>query len=270
MKKNKMENITVIIPVNVVDEKFDDYFKNSFKSLTEQVLRPSNVMVVRSTDNKLKSYLENFDFGDFDVEVIENKGDTSFMGQINFGGENIKTKWFSILEYDDEYSKIWFKNVKEYSEYYTDVDIFLPLVVDVTEEGEFLSFTNEAVWAMNFSDKMGYLDNGCLLRYPNFQSSGVVFNKESFESIGGFKPSFKLTFVYELLLRATYNDLKVYTIPKVGYKHTNMRSGSLFWDYRYNDDVKISSDEANFWIETSKKEYFFTADRGIKYEPETV
>jgi len=265
-----MENITVIIPLHKTDEKFNDYFTNCVKSLKSQTSVPSNVLIVRSKDDKLKNYLENFDFDGLNVEIVENTGETDYMSQINYGASQTKTKWFSILEYDDEYSNIWFNNVEKYSSHYNDVDIFLPLVVDVTDEGEFINFTNEAVWAMNFSDKMGYLDNACLLRYPNFQTSGLVINKEKFDDIGGFKPSMKLTFVYELLLRATYNDLKIYTIPKVGYKHTNMRSGSLFWDYRYDESKKISSEEANFWIESAKKEYFFTTDRGIKYEPETV
>ncbi len=263
-----MENITVIIPLHKTDEKFNDYFTNCIKSLKTQVSVPSNVLIVRSKDDKLKNYLESFDFDDLSVDIVENPNKTDYMSQINYGVTQVTTKWFSVLEYDDEYSNIWFNNVEKYASHYDDVDVFLPLVVDVTDEGEFINFTNEAVWAMNFSDKMGYLDNSCLLRYPNFQTSGFVISKEKFDEAGGFKPSMKLTFVYEFLLRATYNDLKIFTVPKVGYKHTNMRSGSLFWDYRYNESKKISSDEAAFWIESAKKEYFFTTDRGIKYEPE--
>ena len=266
-----MENITVIIPTHKTDEKFNDYFSNCIKSLKTQTSVPSNILIVRSKDDKLKNYLENFDFDNLTVEIIENPGEIDYMSQVNFGASKVKTKWFSILEYDDEYSNIWFNNVEKYSAYYKDVDIFLPLVVDVTEEGEFINFTNEAVWAMNFSDKMGYLDNACLLRYPNFQTSGMVINKEKFEEVGGFKPSVKLTFVYEFLLRATYNDLKVFTVPKVGYKHTNMRENSLFWNYRHaEDENKIEPAEATFWIDTAKKEYFFTTDRGITYNPEVV
>jgi len=261
-----MKDITILIPVHTLNEKFDGYFTNAIKSIQTQKDIPANIIVVTSTNEALKNYLSNFDFGDLNVEIVENTGDTSFTGQVNFSIPHITTKWFSILEYDDEYSKIWFSNVKKYNKYYNNVDIFLPLVVDVTDEGQFVSFTNEAVWAMNFSDKMGFLDNGCLLRYPNFQTSGMVINKEKFSEIGGFKPSIKLTFVYEFLLRATYNDLSVLTIPKVGYKHTNMREGSLFWDYRYTDKDKIEPTEANFWIETAKKEYFFTTDRDINYE----
>ena len=265
-----MKNITTIIPVHTYDSSFEGYFKNAIKSVQTQTSVPSKVLIIRTSNVELKNYLDSFDFGDLDVDVVENTEDTSFTGQINFGVEKSTTKWVSILEYDDEYSNIWFNNVKKYSNYYDDVSVFLPLVVDVTEEGQFVSFTNEAVWAMNFSDKMGYLDNACLLRYPNFQTSGMVINKENFEEIGGFKTSVKLTFVYEFLLRATYNDLKVFTIPKVGYKHTNMREGSLFWDYRFNDNVKIDPPEAAFWIETAKKEYFFSVDRDITYEPEIV
>lgn len=265
-----MKDITILIPVHSINEKFDKYFSNAVTSIKTQKSVPSNILIVSSTDKKLTTYLDSFDFGDLNVKIIKNKGDTTFMGQINYGVTKIQTKWFSILEYDDEYSNIWFSNVEKHYDYYDDVDIFLPLVVDVTDDGQFVSFTNEAVWAMSFSDKMGYLDNACLLRYPNFQTSGMVINKEKFEETGGFKPSVKLTFVYEFLLRATYNDLKVFTIPKVGYKHTNMREGSLFWNYRYEDENKIEPQEASFWIETAKKEYFFTTDRGITYTPEVV
>ena len=37
--------------------------------------------------------------------------------------DNIETDWFSVLEFDDEYSKIWFKNVQQYIDYYEDVDL---------------------------------------------------------------------------------------------------------------------------------------------------
>ena len=266
-----MKDLTIILPIHLMGEKTDDLFKNAIKSInTQTVEEKPKLLVVRSNDLKVKNFLDQFDFEGLDVEIVENDGDTSFMGQINFGVNKVETKWFSILEYDDEYATIWFKNVSRYSNEYEDVDIFLPLVVDVTAEGEFINFTNEAVWAMNFSDKMGYLDNQCLLRYPNFQTSGMVINKERFEEIGGFKGSLRLTFVYEFLLRATYNDLKVFTVPKVGYKHTNMRPDSLFWNYKNNEEEHIDSKEANFWIETAKKEYFFTVDREIKYTPETV
>ena len=56
------------------------------------------------------------------------------------------------------------------------------------------------------------------------------------------------------------------TIPKIGYKHTNMREDSLFWNYKNKPTEKLSGEEGGFWIEAAKKEYFFTYDRDIKYE----
>jgi hypothetical protein len=54
------------------------------------------------------------------------------------------------------------------------------------------------------------------------------------------------------------------TIPKLGYKHTNLRQDSLFWEYK-NGSQKLSDSEVKFWVSTAKKEYFFTSDRDIKY-----
>ena len=148
------------------------------------------------------------------------------------------------------------------------MSVFLPIVVDVNEKGEFLNFTNEALWAMSFTDKLGYLDNNALLQYQNFQSSGMVIKKESFEDIGGFKDNILLTFVYEFFLRATYNDIQILTVPKLGYKHTNMRMESLFWTYRFKENHQIEADQAKFWVDSAKKEYFFKEDRKINFIPQ--
>ncbi|MFN9956772.1 MAG: hypothetical protein ACK55I_27035, partial [bacterium] len=112
----------------------------------------------------------------------------------------------SFFEFDDEYASIWFKNVLQYVEKNTEVDAFLPIVVDVDDKGVFAGFTNEAVFAANFTQEMGYLTNDVLQDYQNFQTAGMVIRKSTFEDFGGFKPSIKLTFVYEFLLRLTYNS----------------------------------------------------------------
>ena len=115
------------------------------------------------------------------------------------------------------------------------------------------------------NSEIGILTNEVLLNYQNFQSSGMVFNKEIFTDFGGFKKSIKLTFVYELLLRLTYNSVNIMTIPRIGYKHSNMREGSIFWNYKFGSNP-LTQDEVSFWIETAKKEHFFKEDRDIKYE----
>ena len=202
---------------------------------------------------------------DVDVDIIYNGDKTSYCGHINFGVDSCETEWFSILEYDDEYSNIWFKQFNEYVAHYTEVDLFFPLVVDTDENGRFIGFTNEALWAVGFSEELGHLDNNTLLRYQNFQVSGMIMKKDSFTNIGGMKDSMKLTFNYEFLLRATYNDVVIMTIPKVGYKHTNQRVNSLFWNYKFNQDMTLGDEEAKFWMDVAKKEYFFTNDRAVEY-----
>ena len=97
----------------------------------------------------------------------------------------------------------------------------------------------------------------------------MAIKKESFINHGGFKSSIKLTFVYELLLRLTYNTVKIMTIPKIGYKHVKFREGSIFWNYKNGNEV-MSEDEVKFWISTAKKEYFFNDDRNIKYEAQNA
>jgi hypothetical protein len=62
----------------------------------------------------------------------------------------------------------------------------------------------------------------------------------------------------------TYNSAKIMTIPKIGYKHINLRDESIFWDYKFGAD-KLKESEVKFWVSTAKKEYFFVNDRNIKY-----
>ena len=95
--------------------------------------------------------------------------------------------------------------------------------------------------------------------------AGCVIKKSVIEDFGGFKPSIKLTFIYEFLLRLTYNSVSIMTVPKLGYKHTNLREGSIFWNYKFGEE-KMTEDEVKFWIQTAKKEYFFVGDRDIKYQ----
>jgi hypothetical protein len=59
------------------------------------------------------------------------------------------------------------------------------------------------------------------------------------------------------------------TIPRIGYKHMNLRLGSIFWNYKNGDD-KLSADEVKFWIDSAKKEYFYSEERDINYEPQEV
>jgi hypothetical protein len=270
METKEIFDVSVILPISSSAHPFfDDLLERSIKSLQMQLTGINELVIVHTDEERLKNKLTSYDFGDLNVNLIENKGDFDFATQANLGVKNAKGKWVSILEFDDEYATIWFKNVKKHVEAYDDVSAFLPLVVDTDDKGVFVGFTNEATFAVSMNSEMGYLTNDLLLSYQNFQSSGMVVLKSAYDSLGGFKKSIRLTFVYEFLLRLTYNSIKIMTIPKIGYKHMNMREGSIFWNYKNGED-RLSDDEVSFWIESAKKEHFFTSDRDIKYEPQNV
>jgi len=268
-------NISIVLPVETSKHKnFDELFEscvtsiknqNKLNSDSDEIVGDIELVIVHSGEESLKSFIDNFDFSGLTTNVVHNEGETDFCSQINLGVKNSSYDWVSIFEFDDEYSSIWFKNVARYHKSYPDVKAFLPLVIDTDDKGVFAGFTNEATFAANMNSEIGYLTNEVLLNYQNFQTSGMVFDKTIFEDFGGFKPKIKLTFVYELLLRLTYNSVKIMTIPRIGYKHSNMREGSVFWKYKFGDNP-LTQDEVSFWIDSAKKEHFFKEDRDIKYE----
>ena len=259
-------DVSVILPIKSSSSAwFEDYFKKCIESLKQQVVGINELIIVHTNETNLVEFLNQFDFGDINVVKIEWTKEANYSNQINFGVRSAKSNWVSLFEFDDEYSKIWFKNVKKFSDSYPDVDAFLPIVVDTDEKGVFAGFTNEATFALNISSEMGYLTNETLQNYQNFQTSGMVIKKSSFIDFGLLKPSFKLTFGYEFFLRMTHNSVKFMTIPRIGYKHTNLRQGSIFWNYKNGDEV-LSKEEVKFWIDSAKKESLFIVDRAIKYE----
>jgi len=265
-----MKDISVILPVESSKHKnFSELFTNAITSVKNQSVAPKELVLVHTNEESLVSYLKDFDFSGLTVNMVENKGNSDFASQMNLGVEKATSEWVSFLEFDDEYASIWFKNVQKYIEAHSDVRAFLSLVVDVDENGTFAGFTNEATFAASMNTEIGYLTNEVLLDYQNFQSAGMVIMKDTYQEFGGFKPSIRLTFVYEFLLRLTYNSTKIMTIPRIGYKHLNMREGSIFWNYK-NGEGKVTEDEVKFWLDSAKKEHFFTEDRNIKYEPENV
>jgi len=263
---NNTLSLSVILPIKSSKAKdFEEYFEKAISSLKNQTVGFEELVIVHTQEESLIDHLNSYDFGDLNVTKLLWDKDPSYASQVNYGIQNAKGTWVSLFEFDDEYSSIWFKNVQKYVESFPEVQMFLPVVVETDEKGLFAGFTNEATFAANFSQEMGILTNDTLQEYQNFQTAGSVFKKSIIEDFGGFKPSVKLTFIYEFLLRLTYNSVSIMTIPRLGYKHVNLREGSIFWNYKFGED-KMIEDEVKFWIQTAKREYFFTDDRSIKYQ----
>ena len=267
MSTNK---ISIILPIKSGRAiAFEDFFNKCIQSVKHQKDFLEELIIVHGNEDTLILFLSSYDFEDLNVRLESWNESPNFASQVNHGVKISNSKWCSILEFDDEYSNIWFKNATKYMDIYNDVDVFLPIVVDVDDKLVFAGFTNEATFAANVSSEIGILTNETLLDYQNFQISGMVIKKDSFIDFGLLKSSVKLTFGYEFFLRMTYNSIQVMSIPKIGYKHMNLREGSIFWNYKNGDDA-ITSDEVKFWVESAKKEYFFINDRAIKYELQEV
>jgi hypothetical protein len=260
-----MKKITVILPIYKLDPEDVAMLNNALLSVEEF---HNDVKVKLVTPIGLKSRVEALDFGQ-KLEVIPQYNstlNTEFTTQVNLGIEECDTEWFSILEIDDEYKKVWLVSMNEYMNAYQDVDVFLPIVMDVNVNGNFTNYTNESVWAYGFTNKQGFLDNELLLEYQNYQTSGGLYRTKVVKDNGSFKNNIKLTFSYEFFLRLSNNGIKMMVVPKIGYRHVNLRENSLFWSYKNDEKMKLSEDEVKFWLDTAKKEYYFKNKRDIKYE----
>jgi hypothetical protein len=258
-----MKDITVILPIHKLDKEYQEMLSKAVESVEQFhddvklfIVGPKNI-VGDLTKEGLSDKLE--------VSLITNEGQTDFCSQVNLGIEKCDTTWFSILEIDDEYTPNWLPSFNKYQSLFEDADVYLPIVKDINSEGKLLSLTNESVWAYGFTENQGVLDNEVLLDYQNYQTSGGIYRTETIKENGSFKENIKLTFSYEFLLRLTHNGAKIVTIPQIGYRHVNFREDSLFWSYKNNEDVKLSSEEPKFWLETAKKEFFFKNKRDIEY-----
>ena len=256
-----MKNITVILPVHRVDGDYKEMLTNALSS-AEDFHNDVDVLIVCPTS--VKKELGTLS-DKLNITILENKGETDFCSQVNLGIENCTTEFFTILEIDDEFRPIWLKTINEYVKIYGDVDVFLPIVKDVNEEGKFASFTNESAWAYGFTELQGFIDNEVLLEYQNYQISGGLYRTQKIKDNGSLKENIKLTFGYEFLLRLTHNGVRVMTVPRVGYQHVNFREDSLFWLYKNDDKMKLSENEVKFWLDTAKKEFFFKNKRDVNY-----
>lgn len=250
-----MKNITIIVPIHEYNDLNKKLLTNALKSI------PNGISTMLMCNENIFDSV-NSDFSKKNINVISSTG-SSFVELVNDGVNHTETDWFSILEFDDEYTPIWFKNFEKYKEFNPDVSVFIPLtdLFDFNEK-RFIGYGNEAVWASSFSNEIGFIDNDCLQNFFDFYLTGSIFNTNDWKDVGGLKNSMKLTFWYEYLLRATYNGKKIFVIPRIGYVHNLNREGSLINTY----SSTISEKESQQLIDLAKQEYFFKTDRNKTIE----
>ena len=259
-------NISIIIPIHEFNETVSKYLEKAMTSIEKQEeieTFPSVILVhPPKINDELIIFMKKYLDSNLNILFVKNEGKTDYQSQVNLGVESVTTDYFSVLEFDDEYSNTYIKNAIKYTTSFPNIDIFLTMMIEVNENNQGIKLTNETVWAQQFvgeNGEMGYLNQNALKQYTDFKLSGAVIKKSEFLNLGKYKVNIDLTFMYEFLLRALNNACKIYTIPKIGYKHLSTREGSLFDTYLKT----MSMDERRFWFETAIKESNFTNDRLI-------
>jgi len=250
-----MENLTVIIPVHVFNETVDKFLDKAINSVLLQGIDASKILIVAppAIIKEISKYNTSF---------WVNNGETDYCSQINAAVKEIKTKYFSILGFDDEYSATWFKNTEKYIKNMPEYSMFFPIITYLDNDNKVAGSVNEIIWAMSFSNEIGVIDEDTLQSYYDFSPNGGVFRTDDFIEVGGLKPSIKLAFWYEFLLRATNQGLKVYVIPKNGYFQLIEREGSILESNSKDMDEK----ERAWWIKLAGKEYYFKQERKKSYK----
>lgn len=192
-------------------------------------------------------------------------------------------EWFVVIESDDVISKNYLKYFNLYESEKGSYDGFLQLIKESAPTG-FAGFMNEACWVEGFAEVAGTFDLNLLLRFNCINLTGCAFKVESIkkysEEVDGlYKPmkeSMKINYVYEFFLRMIYNDLKFFTIPRLGYDHRINKEVSkvsyftsklpLDLTSKSESNGGLSQEELKFWMDLAKKEYFFDNDRNKSYK----
>jgi hypothetical protein len=265
MIKEAMEDITIIIPLKEFTEEMHTYAKRAFETIPEAV---SKVLFVGPQDictEAIAFYKENH-IGELPITAVVVNNDTDVYTQINKAVFACTTPYFSILEFDDAYTNIWFDEFLRYQEYNQDVAVYLPIVELVNTDDKIVGFENEIAWATSFSgDELGYLDTDCLMSFMDFNVTGSIIKTEDFISVGGLKPSMLIAAWYEFLLRVTNNGKNIYVVPKAGYRHTVNREGSYL-----TEAIKdITSEHGKWLIDTAREEYKYKESRNLAFTPNT-
>lgn len=263
-----MNDITILIPLHKTSADYIDMLKSALDNIrdihhTKSITIHTHIIIPQSCDIEIvNSVLTK------GVEVIVNKEDADYCSQINEGVKSVTTEYFSIMEVDDRFNTEWVNMFHNYLPTHEDVSIFLPINVCHNTQTDERIFANHIAWSTGFTtnddnidvaamDKIGFITFNSLLDNASFNLTGAIFKTNDWLC---YKPSIKLSFNYEYLLRATNpksHNQKVYVIPKEGYYHETFRHDSLLCQY-YDE---ISSEDAMKWFELAKREYVYDEDR---------
>lgn len=259
MKNN--DKISFIIPVHEYNEVIKEYLSLALDSIAfQKEYENSDVVIV--AHKSIKNEINSFVYDKINFNLIINDGKIDYQSQVNLGVKNIKNDYFTVIEFDDEINLCFIKNGYEHINYYSDVDVFVGCIVETDENYNAIRFLNEVSWSRQIvgeSGQLGFTTKEMLKHYTDFRLSGAIIKKDVFVNVGMYKEKIKLTFMFELLLRMLNNGKKIYTIPKLMYRHLKHREGS------YTDNIlkEMSLIERKFWFDTAIKESNYNTDRDV-------
>ena len=222
--------------------------------------------------------------GSVDVKIV--KAEVSnfakvFNSLFNLAIEG-KYEAFSIVETDDAIGANWYGIANVYMQENEEVGFFLPMIRNF-QNGALTGLMNEACWAEGISEEAGKFDMNLMLKFNCANPLGGVYRVSSLEEYSEekdgrlypMKESIKISHYYEFFLRMIYNDIKMMTVPRVGYdfrvnnvEEFSHSSSKVPTNITIIPEEKggVTAQETSFWVELAKKEYFFDEDRNKVYE----
>lgn len=255
---------------------------DSIKSLTAIVENPTITLNRTNEEGKLEQ--ENIPSDEKINYVIEETTSDSFAKIFNDGftaAVELGYELYTIIETEDVVNITWFEQAISYIAEKEDTSIFAPLTKQ-SVNGVFGGFMNEACWVEKMAEQPGYFDMALLTQYNAISPLGAIYKIEGVKELtqekdGRYMPlkeSMKLTNSYEFFLRMIYNDLKVTTIPRIGYEIRMINSKYVPTSSKAPQNLaSLPADqggmaelEIKFYLELAKKEYFFDEDRNKVYE----
>jgi len=305
LKESKKSNILVSIFIDSLKNK--EMLQETFFSISKQTYPIDLLVMHNLGDDDLKALVEIVENptiiarsqvdGKTEEETIKSDGTinyvlaktelTEFPKLFNFMfnvASNNKYEFCSIIERNDIVGLQWYRLANEFNVENPEIDMFFPIIRN-TANGVFSNLMNEAPWAEGLAEEAGKIDLSLLNRFNCIIPIGAIFKIKSLEEYsevtkdGTFLPvkeSMKLSHYYEFLMRMIYNDLKGMSVQRIGYEH-RIFTATEFNEYSCKIPQNLTTipkekggylpAEAQYWLDLSKKEYFFDEDRKKLYEP---
>jgi hypothetical protein len=278
-KQTSKPDVLVLCSDNISDE--------DFKRIEGIVNNPTIKLLQKDEEGNPKSTEQSAE-EKINYKIVKTNASNfpSIFNDIYRAAKHNEYEFFMMAETEDVMAFPWIETANRFASDEDEVGAFLPLLRYI-ENGVFGKYMNEATWAEGFAEEAGKADINLLNRFNCLNILGALFRVsavdeyklEKTETDELMKEVLRLGHYYEFFLRMAYNDIKMLTVPRVGYE---LRMTSK--DYYDEKSIKLpsnitqipkekggfSNEEAKFWMDTSKKEYFFDyvrEDKILKNEP---